>query len=283
VLGGASFSKLPPVEVFRILEYAQELGICEIDTSPLYGSSEKTIGQYLKMNYAFKISTKVGRPSTLPYSPSLINSQIEQSLESLGCDQLENVFIHSLPAKISLDEYNLSALLRTKQLSLTRNIGYSGDNMDLKLTAGIFDSYMCTFNYLDRSNANFISNYSGHSNLYLKRVLANGIWNTARLDRLRMLFRIYSQGIESVDTQTYLFRLLKMFNLRDLSKSGLELFINFSLANASGARLVFGVSSVMHLKEIAEVLNSNFEIYGESWARDIYNSNSAKYGWLAII
>ena len=283
VLGGASFSTLSLLEVSRILDYAQELGVCEIDTSPLYGNSESVIGHYLKGNSAFQVSTKVGRPLTLPYSPSLINSQIEQSLERLGCNQLENVFIHSLPAKVSLDEHNFTALQNLRRTGVAKNIGYSGDNLDLELVAGFFDSYMCSFNYLNRSNANFISELTDLSNVYLKRVLANGIWDTARRDRWQMLFRIYTQGIKSVDTQTYLFRLFKMFSLRELSTNGLELFINFSLANARGARLVFGISSVMHLKQIADVLNSNFEIYGETWAPDIYNFNSAKYGWEAII
>jgi len=283
VLGGASFQTLSSVEVSRILEFAQEIGVCEIDTSPLYGNSEKVIGDFLRGNPAFRISTKVGRPLTLPYSPSLIYSQVEQSLERLGCSQLENVFIHSLPAKVSLDEHNFAALQQLKFMNVAKYIGYSGDNSELDLVAGFFDSYMCTLNYLDRRNATFISKLPSNANLYLKRVLANGVWDSSRKNRAHIQLRILTQGIDSVDTHTYLFRLFKMFGFRDLSSTGLGLFINFCLANATDSRLVVGVSNLAHLKQIFDVLNSEYKLGGQLWDDHIYSSNSAKYKWEAII
>jgi hypothetical protein len=74
-----------------------------------------------------------------------------------------------------------------------------------------------------------------------------------------------------------------MFALRDVSTKGLELFINFALAQADGSKLVIGVSSLMHLQQIHRVLIVNSEILGGDWAPDTYQKNSTRYKWEAVV
>lgn len=114
---GGLFKKVPESESDAVISEALNSGIAYIDTAPLYGYGvgEKRVGRGIKGQlHQPTLSTKVGRllrpgrnaefdkfpdsdPNTeiyFDYSPSGIRKSLEESLERLGRDSIEIVYIH---------------------------------------------------------------------------------------------------------------------------------------------------------------------------------------------
>lgn len=114
---GGLFASVEDQEVSAVISTALESGITYFDTAPFYGngSSERRIGRTLSTvpRSSFRISSKVGRilvpgASTEPneyrdldpftpvydYSGSAVRASLESSLERLGIDSIDILFIH---------------------------------------------------------------------------------------------------------------------------------------------------------------------------------------------
>jgi len=114
---GGLFSSVSDHDVDELIARALEIGVTYFDTAPFYGhgSSERRIGKGLAKvpRSAFRLSTKVGRvlepgQSTEPneyvdldpfipvfdYTPSGIRRSFESSLERLGIDSIDILYIH---------------------------------------------------------------------------------------------------------------------------------------------------------------------------------------------
>ena len=114
---GGLFSTVSEDEADQLVARAFELGTTYFDTAPFYGhgSSERRIGRSLSRQPrdSFRLSTKVGRvldpgESTEPneyvdldpfiprfdYSPAGIRRSFESSLERLGIDSIDILYIH---------------------------------------------------------------------------------------------------------------------------------------------------------------------------------------------
>ena len=114
---GGLFSPVADHEVDGVISRGIELGLTYFDTAPFYGngSSERRIGQRLREvpRSSFRISTKVGRllvptesiePTgyfdldpfnpVFDYSASGIRKSLEESLERLGLDSVDILYIH---------------------------------------------------------------------------------------------------------------------------------------------------------------------------------------------
>ncbi len=76
------------VEVKRILEYAQSIGIQTLDTATAYGTSEQALGQ-CQLN-GFSLISKIGTLS----SGLCPQQEVEQSLNRLGISQLYALLLH---------------------------------------------------------------------------------------------------------------------------------------------------------------------------------------------
>ena len=102
VIGGSKFDTLSQKELNKFLDYAVSQGVYHIDTSPFYGSSEKMIGFYQKMNPQLIISTKVGLPRLYDdiWTSTEIQAQFQQSLNNLNVSKIETLFFHSIPSKL---------------------------------------------------------------------------------------------------------------------------------------------------------------------------------------
>ena len=76
----------------RILDYAYEKGLDFLDTAPVYGNSEKLIGDYLKKNQnkEFKIITKISS-----HKESL-TKQFLKSLQNMRVEKVKCVLFHSI-------------------------------------------------------------------------------------------------------------------------------------------------------------------------------------------
>ncbi|AVG24307.1 oxidoreductase [Pontimonas salivibrio] len=114
---GGLFSSVSDQDVDELIARALDIGVTYFDTAPFYGhgSSERRIGKGLAKvpRSAFRLSTKVGRvlepgQSTEPneyvdldpfipvfdYTPSGIRRSFESSLERLGIDSIDILYIH---------------------------------------------------------------------------------------------------------------------------------------------------------------------------------------------
>lgn len=114
---GGLFASVDDAEVASVISAALDSGITYFDTAPFYGngSSERRIGHTLSTvpRSSFRISSKVGRilvpgASTEPneyrdldpftpvydYSASAVRASLESSLERLGIDSIDILFIH---------------------------------------------------------------------------------------------------------------------------------------------------------------------------------------------
>lgn len=114
---GGLFSSVEDDDVDELIATALDIGVTYFDTAPFYGhgSSERRIGKGLRKvpRTAFRLSSKVGRvlepgESTEPneyvdldpftpvfdYTPSGIRRSFESSLERLGLDSIDILYIH---------------------------------------------------------------------------------------------------------------------------------------------------------------------------------------------
>lgn len=115
-----------------------------IDTSNEYGGgeSEKRIGQAIRENGGlpadFVLATKVDPlPNSSDFSGDRVRASIEESLERLGLDRLQLVYLHD-PEKLSFEEGTapggpLEALLKLRDEGVIQYLGVAGGPIELEL------------------------------------------------------------------------------------------------------------------------------------------------------
>jgi aryl-alcohol dehydrogenase-like predicted oxidoreductase len=135
-LGGV-WGAVDEVESIDCLLYAFENGITTLDTSPSYSKSEEYVGKALKRWQGEKpfISTKVGRlqaesafDAKLDYSPAGMRKSLMRSLDLLGVDCVDLLFLHE-PQWVPLEriEEILETLQSFKAEGLTKMLGVGGN------------------------------------------------------------------------------------------------------------------------------------------------------------
>ncbi len=115
-----------------------------IDTSNEYGGgdSERRIGQAIRENGGlpenFVLATKVDpTPGTADFSGDRVRRSVEESLERLGLDRLQLVYLHD-PEKLSFEEGvepggPLEALIALRDQGVIDYIGVAGGPIELEL------------------------------------------------------------------------------------------------------------------------------------------------------
>lgn len=115
-----------------------------VDTSNEYGGgdSEKRIGRAIRENggvpNGFVIATKVDPlPGSSDFSGDRVRRSIEESLERLGLDTLQLVYLHD-PEKITFEEATatggpLEALIDLRDQGVIAHLGVAGGPIDLEL------------------------------------------------------------------------------------------------------------------------------------------------------
>ncbi len=138
-LGGV-WGKIDPEESIACLHYAFENGIIAIDTAPSYSQAERIVGRALNRWPGERpfISTKVGRLQAegayefkLDYSPEGMRSSVERSLDLLGIEQLDLLFLHE-PQCVPMHRIDevLETMQGFKEQGLTRMLGVGGNPTD---------------------------------------------------------------------------------------------------------------------------------------------------------
>ena len=135
-LGGV-WGEVDEEESVDCLLYAFENGISSLDTSPSYSNSEMYVGKALKQWKGEKpfISTKVGRlqselafDAKLDYSVQGIKNSVRRSLDLLGVDAVDLLFLHE-PQWVPLQNIHeiLDTLLSLKEEGYTKMLGIGGN------------------------------------------------------------------------------------------------------------------------------------------------------------
>ena len=258
VLGAAAYGKLTQARVNILLETAQECGITRIDTAHGYEGSEERIGIFLKTNDNFQINTKVGRPDRSVFTPYGIRVSVENSLQRLGVERIETLFVHSLEAKY-LTEENIAAMVSLKQQGKINRIGYSGDGSDLSsaVDTASFDDFLMTFNIIDQANSRVISRISPSSRIYYKLAKAQAIWTTTEWHRrlksnrsIRNFFKKPPVPDSWSDYQNRFHRLKSEIDDKDYPAA----FLRFALFRGSGKQfIVLGTHNPQHIRSAVKV------------------------------
>lgn len=185
---GNLFDERTDEEVHDVLQAAWDAGIRLFDTAPHYGLglSETRVGRFLadKPRDEFIVSTKVGRlirdnpawdgsalddqgfavPAShlrvLDYSRDGVRASVEDSLERLGLDRIDVLYVHDpeVSEVPGAHEQALAALVEMRAEGLTSAIGTGSSNPDaLRVSAetGLADLLMVANRYtlLDQSVA----------------------------------------------------------------------------------------------------------------------------------
>ena len=250
MLGGASLINLSLSEVDRLLQTASDHGVRRVDTAPLYGDSQKLLGSALKDYPCFLVSSKVGRPNFSDFNPQGIRKSVELTLKDLGISQLDTLFVHSLPESF-LNLENLVALEEIRRAGLVDKIGFSGDNEDLRAASSLefFSCLMFSLNPLDLSNLKFLNqNSKTPPQLYLKRVLANGVFNIHLEHEFRNFLRVISKKPTFTSHSEYKRRYQILYGSRLIPTHKFRFFMQFALMAAGlNSLLTVGVSTPKQL------------------------------------
>ena len=158
-LGGAYIGRdteRMEVNAIEIVSRAWEAGCNYIDTAPLYGESERLLGQALTVvNQPFFIATKVGfKPEGFDYKRDSVLTSLERSLGLLGVDKVTVAQIHEVNLagweRIMEPGGALEGLREAQKKGLCQFIGITGRAIPLLAElaeTGEFDMVLCYHDY----------------------------------------------------------------------------------------------------------------------------------------
>jgi hypothetical protein len=154
-----------------------------------------------------------------------------------------------------MTEENIEAIKSLKSHGYANEIGYSGSNQDLKYVVEKFDfdAYMATFNAIDTLDLSSIKKVS-YKNIYIKRPLANGIFDISFLGYLKQNLKAFLSLGNTKDLNSYENRYEIVFGKRKIINNNFNFFIDFLIYFQPNSKYVFGVTQKKHLKQIIETL-----------------------------
>lgn len=168
---GGIWGKISEEQSVNTILAALEAGISAIDTAPAYGDAESFVGKALRQwkGAAPAVSTKVGRlrgfspdVGRYDYSREGMFRSVENSLNTLGIDQLDVVFLHD-PEQIKESEADdiLHTLVLLKEKGYTKKTGLGGNALpwfERYLQPQVFDVLM-EFNRLNACTTTALNNH----------------------------------------------------------------------------------------------------------------------------
>jgi len=159
-IGAAALGNMPESFTYEVAE-AQALGTIRavfrgpipfLDTAAIYGESERRIGVVVReldgLPDGFVLATKADRdPRTNDFSATIIRRGVENSLQLLGLDKLQLVYLHDPEngdfAEITGPGGAVEALRRCQEEGLIDHLGIAGGPIDLLIRyveLGCFDA-----------------------------------------------------------------------------------------------------------------------------------------------
>lgn len=155
--GAARIDAIPADQTEVLLNALVDEGITFIDTADCYGDSEELIGRFLGRRMqecvvATKCGCLIAGEQGDDYTGPVVTNSIDRSLQRLGVDHLDLVFIHSCSAEQLRNGGCTEALLAARDAGKVRYTGYSGDGDDAleAIAMGVFDALQITFNVVNQ-------------------------------------------------------------------------------------------------------------------------------------
>jgi aryl-alcohol dehydrogenase-like predicted oxidoreductase len=234
-------------DVKNILQQAAAKGVDTLDTAIAYGESEAALGK--AGVYDWKVVTKLpALPGGRADVASWVETQIQGSLNRLGVRQLHGVLLHD-PGQL-LGEYGkqlFAALRHLKAQGMTKKIGvsiYAPEELDKLMGEMHFDLVQAPLNILDRRLIE-----SG----WAKRLVDQGTEVHVRSAFLQgLLLMPADQRPEKFSRWNSVWSEWSRW-LGTTGLTSLQACLGYVLGVEDVDKVVVGVDSVRHLKEILAV------------------------------
>lgn len=143
-----AFGKPSPQEVNKILEYAQSIGVCTLDTAYAYGTANNLIGAFHDSNRKkFHVITKFKDL----YSRADFSIWLNTTLNILNVEYLECCMFHS-PKDYFYNTKMIDVLKLYQEKGLIKHIGisiYTNEEFEMSISCGHFDLIQIPYNLLD--------------------------------------------------------------------------------------------------------------------------------------
>ncbi|MFP5428329.1 MAG: aldo/keto reductase [Gammaproteobacteria bacterium] len=234
-------------EARRVLQAARDAGIDTLDTAIAYGDSEAVLGK-LPLD-GFELISKLPEiPEQVANVNAWVTEQCRGALERLGIDRLRGLLLHR-PQQLMGDKGQAlySALLKLREQGAVEKIGisiYCPSELEAFEGHLSFDMIQVPFNPIDRRLLN-----SG----WLERLHERNVEVHVR--------SIFMQGLLLMDAQSRPAKFQRWAStwvawqqwLEQTGQTPLEACLRFVLSFPQIARVVVGVDSEAHLRQITNV------------------------------
>ncbi len=236
--------QIPNNEIFKILDFAFKNNIKILDTSPVYGNSEKQIGKYLEKNpdKDFKIITKISNTEIS------LEDQLKDSLGNLKIKKVETILFHSLDL-FKKFENELPFFIKFHKGKYFNQLGvsvYGNNQVNSVLEDGRIDRVQLPFNMLDNSNIRekiILRLKSDGKNIDVRSVFLQGLFFKP----------VHKLPKNLMTLKKYLSFLRKLSDESNYSIEGLSL--NYVLSKSYIDHLIIGIDSLKQLKLNIEKIN----------------------------
>ncbi len=230
-----------------MIHRAIALGVNYIDTAHGYchGNSEYTVGKAVKA-YRDKVHVSTKLPTWKVTNQSDYRKLLEEQLKKLDMDHIDFYHFHALSRQsyrnTVLKHNLLDEALKAKSEGLIRHISFSfhdiPEAMKEIIDSGVFESVLCQYNLLDRTNEEMIT-YAASKGL---GVVIMGPVGGGRLSSPSELIT----GMAASSSQ-----------------STPEIALKFVLANPSASCALSGMNKIEHVEENARVASLDPESFKE--------------------
>lgn len=239
------------VKAFELLKTALACGINYFDTSPVYGDSEKIIGDFIKGNVNRSVPpvmvTKLPKRCSNVDLRYYVKSQINESRSNLGIESIDYYLIHDPE-----DVYNkaiLNCLFSCKEDGLIKEIGasvYTLEEADIAINNGlrvlqvpvnIFDQRFLDQQFIDRCKKNKVL-------LMARSVFLQGLffYETKPLPAFLKPVRAYLETLQAICS-------IEGYTVHELA-------LNFVCSIPEINHVIIGVDSLHQLKNNIEAVNN---------------------------
>lgn len=241
-------------EISEILNFCQDINIKTLDTAVGYGDSEKYLGNVGVKN--FEIITKIpALPKGCNDIDKWINDTVNGSMSRLNVSYLDVVLFH-VPNQL-LDENGsllYTGLTKLKNSGKISKIGisvYEPGDLDKILKLYKFDIVQLPYNILDRrfEKTNWLKKLKNLGiEIHVRSIFLQGLLLMKSEDRPKY-FSKWNKLLKSYD---YWLSVNKI--------SPIKACLNHALAISEIDKIVFGVDSLLNLKEIVSTIDGNFQV-----------------------
>ena len=233
-------------EAAAILRQAWASGVNTLDTAIVYGESERRLGEIGVAGW--RIVTKLPAvPENCPDVSDWVERSVDDSMARLGVPRLSGLLLHRPHQLLEpAGEDLFAALLAQKDRGVVDKIGisiYGPDELQVLFARFAFDLVQAPLNVVDRrlvSSGWLDTLYAAGTEVHVRSVFLQGLLlvdPTSRPDRFARWHVLWDRWHAW---------------LRERELTPLEACLGFVLSHEKVGRVVVGVDSVCHFREILE-------------------------------